>query len=180
VDEVAFSIRIYFIGYVYMCLIYTCVATIRIPNSACQNWECNCVDEVACSIYIHFCRCCLCVYLSTQLRLPTGSVLAWPKPQSRYLIRIYVSVICIYIATLRLPNSACPNWECNCVDEVVCSIYYFSVDVVFKYSCLLHSACRQGVCLCGQSCYSIRIYVSDIYIYCHYSSTQLRLPQLGV
>jgi len=24
-------------------------ATIRLPNSTCQNWECACVDEVACS-----------------------------------------------------------------------------------------------------------------------------------
>jgi len=41
---------------------------------------------------------------------------------------------------------------------------YISVDVVSKYICLLNSACRQGVCLCGQSRYLIRIYVSDIYI----------------
>jgi len=57
---------------------------------------------------------------------------------------------------------------------------YVSVDVVSNNICLLNSACRQGVCLCDRSRYLIRIYVSDIYIYCHYLSTQLRLPKLGV
>ena len=106
------------IWYVYMCLIYMYIATVRLPNPACQNWECNCVDEVACLIYIYFCRCCLQVHLSTQLRLPTGSVLVWPKS----LFDTYICVWYLYIATIRLPNSACQNWECNCVDEVTCSI----------------------------------------------------------
>ena len=57
----------------------------------------------------------------------------------------------------------------------VCNIYKYIATI-----CLLNSACRHGVCLCGQSRYLIRIYVSDTYIYCHYSSAQLRLPKLVV
>jgi len=57
----------------------------------------------------------------------------------------------------------------------ICDIYKYIATI-----CLLYSACRHGVCLCGQSRYLIHMCVSDIYIYCHYSSTQLCLPKLVV
>jgi len=63
------------------------------------------------------------------------------------------------------------------IGATVFAIYiYIYIYIYIATICLLNSACRQGVCLCGQSRYLIHIYVSDIYIYFHYSSTQLRLP----
>jgi len=108
----------------------------------------------------------------SQPRLPTRSVLVRPKS----LFDTYIWVWYVYILPLFVYPTPLVYRECKCVDEVACSVYiHISVDVVFKYICLLNSACRQEVCLCGQSRYLIRIYESDIYIYCHYSSTQLRL-----
>jgi len=57
----------------------------------------------------------------------------------------------------------------------VCNIYVYIATI-----CLRNPACRQGVCLCGQSCYLICIYMSDMYMYFHHSFTQLHLPKLGV
>jgi len=122
--------------------IYIYISTICPFNSTCRQGVCLCGQSryliCICVWYIYIC----CHYSSTQLRLPTGSVIVWTKSLVRYI--------------------------------------HISVDVFFKYFCLLNSACRQGVCLCGQSRYTIRIYVSDIYIYCHYSSAKLCLPKLGV
>ena len=165
VDESLLDIYIYYLIYIlfdtYICVWYIYIAPIRllIPLT---YWECNCADEVAFSIQIFF------------------------------IGYVYMCLIYIYVATIRIPNSACQNWECNCVDEVACSIYiYFcrcclcvhlwlrlqlSSSSAFVYS----TAYRQGVCLCGQSCCLIRIYVSVLYIFCHSSCTQLRLPKLGV
>jgi len=90
------------------------------------------------------------------------------------LIYIYVLPLFVYPTPLAKTGSVIV-WTKSLVRYI-----HISVDVVFKYICLLNSACRQGACLCGQSRYLIRIYVSDIYIYCHYSSAQLCLPKLGV
>jgi len=112
------------IRYVYMCLIYTYIAIIRLPNSACHNWECNRVDEVACSIYICSCTCCLQVHLSTH-PLTDRECACVAKVAVWY---VYMCLLYIYVVTLLLPNSACQNWECNCVDEVACSTYiYFCI-----------------------------------------------------
>jgi len=76
----------------------------------------------------------------------------------KFLLHMYIgaTVFAIYIYIC-----------CHCV----CNIFLYIATIR-----LLNSACRQGVCLCGWSRHCIRIYVSDIYIYCHYSYTQLRLP----
>jgi len=73
------------IWYVYMWLIYMYIATIRLPNSACQNWECNCVDEVACSMYVH----------------ESMDIVATVYTYCCYLKYVHVSDIHIYIVTIR-------------------------------------------------------------------------------
>jgi len=122
VDKVACSIYIYSIWHVHMCLIYTYIASIHLPNSV-AYWECNCVDQVAFSLYIYSCRCCLWVYSSTQLRLPTGSVLVWTKS----LFDTYICVWYIYILPLFVYPTPLAYWECDGVDEVACSIYIYIV-----------------------------------------------------
>ena len=77
----------------------------------------------------------------------------------RYLIYIYVSNIYIHVLPLVVYSTLLACWECVCMDEVTCSIYTYCTIY------LHNSACRQGVCLCGQSRYLIRIYVSDIYVH---------------
>jgi len=155
-----------------MCLFYIYFVTLLVPSSACQNWECNCVDEVACSIYIYLCRCCLEVHLSTQLCLPTGSVLVWAKS----LFDTYMCVWCIYVLPLFVYPTPLASLELIVWTMSRARYIYVPVHLVFKYICLLNFACRQGVCLCGESRYLIRIHVSNIYVYCHYSSNQFRLP----
>jgi len=89
------------IRYVYMCLIYIYIATIRLPNSACQNWECACVDEVACSMY---------VYASMD-------IVAIVYTYCCYLICVYASDIHIYIVTSYICWCACQcKSECMLCD----------------------------------------------------------------
>ena len=112
-----------------------------------------------------------CICLLT--RLPTGSVLVWPK----LLFDTYICVCYIYMLSLFFyPTPLAKTgsvivWTKSRVRHI-----YISVYVVLKYICLLNSTYRQGVCLRGQSRYLIRIYVSNVYMYCHYLSTQLHLP----
>jgi len=127
-------------------------------------------------------------YSSTQLRLPAGSVLVWTKLRvhvyihrwilsllflhivaigyvyvsniyCRYSIYIYMRLIYIHVLPIVVYSTPLACWECVCMDEVACSIYTYCTTY------LHNSACQQGVCVCGQSRYLIRIYVSDIHVH---------------
>jgi len=79
--------------------------------------------------------------------------------QSRYLIRIYVSGICIhwaYIATICLINSACRQGVCVC-----------GPSCVFNVSICIYGYCRYRMYIL--SLFDIYSYVWYTYIYCHYS-----------
>jgi len=148
--------------------IYTYIATICLLNSACRQGvslcgqSCHliriCVSDSALMyIYIYgSCRYCICILYG----------------RSR--------VLDVYILPLFVYSTLLADRECACVDKV--AIWYVYMCLVYVYSahiattCLINSACQQGVCVCGQSRYLIRKFVSDIYMYCHYSSTQPCLP----
>jgi len=86
---------------------------------------------------------------STQLRLPTGSVLVWTNS----LFDTYICVWYIYILPLYVYPTPLAYWECNCVDAVAFSIYIHFIWYV--YMCLIYiyiatirlpnSACLLGV-----------------------------------
>jgi len=124
------------------------VAWLCWPNSAAPSFDASVLPHCLSPSLDYFCQNFPKKYMFTQLRLPTGSVLAWPK--SLFDTYICVRYICIF-ATIRLTNFTCQNWECACVDEVACS----------RYICFCR-CCRYRVC--------------NIYIYFHYLSIQLHLP----
>ena len=84
-------------------------------------WECDCVDEVACSTCMNHISIDVSMYIlrlkymyvlplfvrSTQLCLPAGSVFAWTKSRARY---IHIALF-TYITPLA-------DRECACVDKV--------------------------------------------------------------
>ena len=85
----------------------------------------------------------------------------------RVIIKAIIITYCHSSSTqIRLPTGSVTVWT-----KLLARYTYISVDVVSKWTYLLNPACRQKVCLCGGNRYLIRMYVSDIYIYCHYSST---------
>ena len=106
--------------------------------------------------------------MSTQLCLPTWSVLVWPKS----LFDTYICVWYIYI----LPLFVYPTLLAKTGSVIVWTksrarYVYISVDVVSKYICLLNSACRQRVCLGGQSRHwyaymcLIHVYILPLFVY---------------
>ena len=175
--------------------LHTYILPIFVYPTSLAGWECTCVDEVACSMYIHIYRYCpsciyilqlfdiyLCVwyiyfnchYSFTQLRLPSGSVIVWMKSRSWY-IYMSIDVVSVYL----------------CILAQVCLKYVYIRIAPIR---LLNSACLLGVYLCERSrvldmytyvywCLNLYMHigagVSELkytYTCCHYSSTQLRLP----
>jgi len=109
------------------------VAVWLIQRSSC----CICILALLCleNIYIY------CHYSSTELHLPAGSLFMWTKLPARYTYTsmdivvtvhkccrylTYMYVSDIHILQLFVYSTPLACWECDCVDEVACSIYIYA------------------------------------------------------
>jgi len=123
-----------YVSDMYFIHIHIYVLPLFVYSTLLACWKCDWIDEVACSIYTY------CHYLSTQLRLSTGSVLVLIKSLFDTYTCVWYSYIlsmyCHYFFSTRLANR-----ECCCVDKVACSMYvYASMDIVatvYTYCCYL-------------------------------------------